>query len=184
MKRNWILAAMLLLFTHANALIVSIDGYGDIPENGLEITLTQAEMDIATGEMQMELQGSLLCTAPLNVSILRSATGLSDEFCCTGACTAGNGETSQTLNYSPAGPVDWFIHYYPAANSDETIVYTFTDADESRTLTVHFQYSTEGIDPIIHCPSSTRKILHNGMLYIEQEGKIYDAQGNQISIVK
>lgn len=173
---------MLLLFTHANALIVSIDGYGDIPENGLEITLSQAEMDIATGEMQMELQGSLLCTAPLNVSILRSATGLSDEFCCAGACTAGNGETSQTLNYSPAGPVDWFFHYYPAANSDETIVYTFTDASESRTLTVHFQYTTEAIGQTESAAHKAHKVLRDGMIYIERNGKLFDMTGKEIEI--
>ena len=173
---------MLLLFTHANALIVSIDGYGDIPENGLEITLSQAEMDIATGEMQMELQGSLLCTAPLNVSILRSATGLSDEFCCAGACTAGNGETSQTLNYSPAGPVDWFFHYYPAANSDETIVYTFTDASESRTLTVHFQYTTEGMDNGQWTKDNGQwtKVLRDGQLYLMHKGQMFDVQGKEI----
>ena len=175
---------MLLLFVNANALIVSIEGHGEIPQNGMEITLTQAEMDIMSGEMRMDLQGSLLCAAPLQVNIARSAAGLTDEFCCAGACTAGNGETSETLDYSPTGVVNWFIHYFPAADSDETIVYTFTDANDSRTLTVHFQYSTEGVESLLHRSASTRKVLHDGMLFIERDGTLYDAQGNQLSTIK
>ena len=98
-----ILAALLLLFVNANALIVNIDGHGDIPDGGMEITVTDAELDILSGKMQMKLQGSLLCTAPLTVQITRSSTGLEDEFCCAGNCLSGNGETAQTLNYSPEG---------------------------------------------------------------------------------
>ena len=176
MKRNWMVAALLLLFVNANALIVNIDGHGDIPEGGMEITVTDAELDILSGKMQMKLQGSLLFTAPLTVQITRSATGLEDEFCCAGNCLSGNGETAQTLNYSPEGIASWFVHYTPVADSDETMTYVFTDASESRTLTVHFQYTAEGMDN-----GQWTKVLRDGQLYLMHKGQMYDVQGKEIN---
>ena len=183
MKRNWMVAALLLLFVNANALIVNIDGHGDIPEGGMEITVTDAELDILSGKMQMKLQGSLLCTAPLTVQITRSETGLEDEFCCAGNCLSGNGETAQTLNYSPEGIASWFVHYTPVADSNETMTYVFTDATESRTLTVHFQYSTEGMDNGQRTMDNGQwtKVLRDGQLYLMHKGQMYDVQGKEIN---
>lgn len=139
----------MLLFTNsANALIVSLEDYGDVPETGLSVTLTEAEEDPLSGEMQMKLQGSLLCTAPLTVTIARSESGLTDEFCCAGICTAGNEERSETLNFNPSGIASWFIHYTPEPQSDVTVIYTFTDAAESRTLTVHYIYNAQALEKV------------------------------------
>ena len=182
MKRNWMVAALLLLFVNANALIVSIKGYGDIPEGGMEITVTDAEPDILSGKMQMSLQGTLLSTGPLTVQITRSAAGLEDEFCCAGLCLTGNGETSETLNYSPEGIANWFVHYMPEADSYQTMTYVFTDASESRTLTVHFQYSTEGMDNGQWTKDNGQwtKVLRDGQLYLMHKGQMYDVQGKEI----
>ncbi|MBQ9440210.1 MAG: hypothetical protein IJU35_06450 [Paludibacteraceae bacterium] len=152
MKRNWILATMLLLFTNAaNALIISIDGYGDVPAEGMEITLTEAdaEEDFMTGKMRMGIQGTLLCTAPLTVTIKRSASGLEDEFCCAGTCKTGNAEQQEVQSYSISGIATWFAHYTPAEGSGETIVYTFSDGTESYDVTVRYLYhNTSGISQV------------------------------------
>lgn len=148
MKQNWFLAAMLLLFTNtANALIVSIDGYGDVPEEGLFLTVTDAEEDFLSGEMQMTLEGNLLCSTPLTVTIKRATAGLTDEFCCAGACTAGNGALSETLHFNPNGLANWYVHYMPADMSDQTIVYTFADETETRTITVRYAYGVDITTP-------------------------------------
>lgn len=139
---------MLLFANSANALIVSLEDYGDVPETGLSVTLTEAEEDPMTGEMQMKLNGTLLCTTPLTVTITRSTDGLTDEFCCAGTCTAGNEERSETLHFTPSGMVSWFIHYTPEPQSDVTVVYTFTDNEESRIVTVRYIYNPQALETV------------------------------------
>lgn len=69
MKRNCILTLLcLLLVTNIHALTVTVAGYGNIPEEGMDITLTEAEEDILTGEMVMGINGSLICNGELSVS--------------------------------------------------------------------------------------------------------------------
>ena len=135
---------MLLWLTNADALIVSVNGSGDVPPEGLNLTIDQAGTDILTGEKRMELKGTLLSTAPLQVTITRSEAGLTDEFCCAGQCTGGNGGKEETLRFSPSGLADWYAHYTPAPNSDITVIYTFSDGTDSRIVTVRYVYSTEG----------------------------------------
>lgn len=174
MKRKWILilTACLLWTINANALIVSVNGEGNIPEEGMEIILTDAEEDPLTGEMVVELKGTLLCSEPLTVTISRSTTGITDEFCCAGECTGGNGQTNEVLAFTPGGLVNWFAHFTPA-DSYATVVYTFSTASESRVLTVHYQV-TQAIETVSGLPESdSRKILHNGIVYIIKNGKIY-----------
>ncbi len=149
MKQKWIILSSLLLFMQtANALIVSVEGKGDIPAEGMEITLNEAEEDPLTGEDKMEVQGTLLCQSPLHVTIIRSATGLRDEFCCAGQCTTGNGQGEETLDFVPEGVTTWFAHYTPAAGTNETVVYTFSDDQESRTLTVHYNYGSQAVETV------------------------------------
>ena len=165
MKLLWILG-----------LIISITGYGDVPTEGLELTITEAEENILSGEMQMNLEGTLLCNEPLTVTITRSATGLNDEFCCAGQCMAGNGETSEILHFTPNGLASWFSHYTPIAGSNETITYRFDDGIAAQTITVHYNYSAQAIETT---PLQTRatKILQNGQLLIQQNNKTYTPNG-------
>ena len=100
-------------------------GYGNIPEEGMAITLTEAEEDILTGEMVMGITGSLICNGTLSVSITRSETGLTDEFCCADKCTGGNKEQEETLQFTPGGKAKWYIHYMPASGSETEITYLF-----------------------------------------------------------
>lgn len=171
MKLLWILG-----------LIISITGYGDVPAEGLELTITEAEEDILSGEMQINLEGTLLCNEPLSVTITRSATELKDEFCCAGQCTAGNGELSETLHFTPNGLATWFSHYTPVAGSNETIIYRFDDGIETQTITVHYNYSAQGVETVTGNPSTvTHKILHNGQLLIQQNDKTYTPNGTIIN---
>lgn len=173
MKRNIWIALGLLMTINSHALVVSVEGQGDIPEEGMELTLTEAEEDILSGEMVMKLNGSLRCNGPLTVRISRSAEGITDEFCCANQCTGGNEERTEILNFNPGGMASWFIHYNPTSDSDETIVYTFTEGQESRTLTVHYKYPAEGIRNTDPCADGVRKILKDGVVYIIKNNKTY-----------
>ena len=172
MKRKFLLLPLLLLCLNAQALILSVNGYGNVPEEGLDITVTEAEIDILTGEPTMILKGELLASGPLTVTINRPFAGLSDEFCC-GQCMPGNGETQQILNFSPSGIAEWYSHYIPAPNSDITITYTFFDGSDTRVIRVRYTYSAEGIDNLPSSDNSFRKVLKNGILYIVNDSKTY-----------
>ena len=164
---------LLLLSIPAHALVVSVKGYGNIPADGMEISLSEPEEDILTGDMHYVVTGSLISNTPLTVTITRSAANLEDEFCCAGQCTAGNGEMTEELNFTPGGMADWFVHM-AADNGSCDVTYCFSDGTESRTLTVHYIDPTEGIESVTDNPSpATRKVLRNGIIYIETENNIY-----------
>lgn len=176
MKRNiWIFLGLFLTI-NAQALTVNIDGQGEIPAGGMELTINEAEEDILSGEITMKLEGTLVCENALTVTIHRSATELADEFCCAGQCKAGNEELEETLHFTPDGEASWFIHYTPEAGSKETMTYTFSDGNESRTLTVVFDYSTQGIESIQPSAVSIQKVLRGGIIYIIKDNKTYTIQ--------
>ena len=162
MKLLWILA-----------LIINVAGQGDIPAEGMELTINEAEEDILSGDMLMKVSGTLLSTNPLTVTITRSAEGLNDEFCCANQCTVGNGETSEDLSFTPGGMANWYIHYTPTPGSYKTITYLFSDGSESRSLTVHFDYTTQGIQNTDHSVDRVQKVLRDGILYIITDNKTY-----------
>ena len=162
MKLLWILA-----------LIISVAGQGDIPAEGMELTINEAEEDILSGDMLMKVSGTLLSKNPLTVTITRSAAGLNDEFCCANQCTVGNKETSENLSFTPDGIANWYIHYTPTPGSYETITYLFSDGSESRSLTVHFDYTTQGIQNTDHSVDRVQKVLRDGILYIITDNKTY-----------
>lgn len=172
MKRKLLLLPLLLLCLNAHALILSVNGYGNVPPEGLDITVTEAEIDITTGEPTMTLEGDLLASGPLTVTIDRPYAGLSDQFCC-GQCLNGNSEKQQIMNFSPSGPSSWYAHYYPEPNSDITITYTFSDGSDTSVIRVHYIYSTEGMENLRESTSKPRKVLKNGILYIVNDSKTY-----------
>ena len=114
MKRKLILAALVLLgMSNANALIVNVEGYGDIETTGMQISLTDVKEDPLSGKWVFEINGSLLANGPLTVQIARSEEGIADEFCCAGQCTNGNGQKEESLNFATDDVVTWFVHFYP-----------------------------------------------------------------------
>lgn len=170
MKKTIIfLFAAIAMAQNASALLVSVTGHGDIPAEGMELTITEAKEDPMTEQMQMELKGSLLCSNTLTVIINRSETGLDDEFCCADQCIAGSGEKSDTLYYTPGGLAKWFAHYAPVANSDVTVEYIFSDGTESRTLSVHYVYQTEAIETV-HTPTAKSGIYSINGTLLDKDG--------------
>ena len=165
------MALISLISLHANALIVNVDGHGDIPEEGMEITISEAEEDLLTGELTVKLNGSLLCDEALTVTINRSVEGIVDEFCCAGACKSGNEETEETLHYTPDGMASWYAHFSPT-DTYVTVVYTFSTTSESRVLTVHYNV-TQGLDEVQTDKAPCKKFIQNGLLFIHHNDKIY-----------
>lgn len=157
------------------ALSVSVDGHGEIPAEGMEITITDAEEDLLSGDMTMKVNGTLLCQGTLQVTINRSATELTDEFCCANQCTGGNEELTEQLTFEPGGKANWYVHYTPALGSKETITYTFFGENTTRTLTVHYDYSTQGVETVSgdRLPVTGQKILKDGIIYIIKDNKSY-----------
>ncbi|MBR1878464.1 MAG: Omp28-related outer membrane protein [Paludibacteraceae bacterium] len=146
-KISTLLAIVLMSFQTANALIVSIDGEGEIPEEGMELTISDAEEDPLSGEPVMELKGNLLATSQLTVQITRSEEGVTDEFCCGDKCTSGNSATEETLLFDVTGQANWYIHYTPKEKSDVTIEYLFSEGTETLKLKVRYRYGVND-DPV------------------------------------
>lgn len=181
MKRIVIILCALVAMQRANALIVSVNGEGEVPEEGLELLVTEAEEDILTGEFVMKLEGDLLSSAEqITVHITRSASGLKDEFCCGNNCTAGNGETSEVKTFAIDGLSHWYTHYTPVEGSDETITYVFDDGEQSLELRVHYLYSTDAVEEVDIDAKRTTKRLQNGQVIIEHHWKTYTTTGTII----
>ncbi len=147
-KISTLLAIVLMSFQTANALIVSIDGEDEIPEEGIELTITEAEEDPLSGEQVMELSGNLLASSQLTVKITRSEKEVKDEFCCGEKCTSGNSDIEETLQFNVNGMENWYLHYYPKEKSDVTIEYVFSDETDTLKMTVHYLYGTEDIEAV------------------------------------
>ena len=169
----------LLLWQSTYALIVSVKGEGEIPEEGLDLTLTEGETDILTGEYMMSITGELLTADPLTVVITRSESGLTDEFCCGVKCTAGNGLTQETQTFEVTGLNNWYVHYRPAPNTDVTVTYRFSDGTDSRELRVHYIYALDALTDT-HAPCPCTKILRDGNLLIQHEGSMYYPTGVEV----
>jgi len=175
MKRNWMIIAVLLWIVQTTnaALIVSTNEYGELSEEELEITIDEAQTDLMTGKALMEVQGSLSSTLPVTVTISRSQNGLEDQFCCADDCTNGNKLQEEELHFSPGGMASWFVHYYPQANSNVTITYTFSDGTDSYTLVVHYVYNTQGVNEVETRQERATKVIRDGLLYIIKDNKTY-----------
>ena len=172
------LGLLLLLFLSipAHAILVSVNGYGDIPAEGMQIELTELEEDILTGNMMFSLTGSLISTTPLTVTITRSAANIADEFCCANQCTAGNGETSEQLEFTPNGLANWYVHVAVNDIFDGCVItYRFSDGTDERTLTVQYIDAADAIETITdhQSPITIKKVLRDGIIYIETENNIY-----------
>lgn len=166
-------AVFCMMALNAQAIVVEVDGQGELTEEGMEFTVNEASIDPLSGLPVMRIEGTLICNGALTVNITRSNAGITDEFCCAGQCKTGNGETTEILNYTPEGLSDWFIHYNPAAGSNETITYTFSEGAESLTMTVHFNYDSQDVEQISATQKGSQKILKDGVVLIIKDDKVY-----------
>ncbi|MBQ3673813.1 MAG: hypothetical protein II928_05005 [Paludibacteraceae bacterium] len=163
MKRFLTFVMALALVGQVNAFVVKVNDE-EIPAEGKEITVTESEYDIFTEKTRMGVAGYIYSPAgSLAVTITRSETGLEDEFCCGSQCTSGNQQMNETKNFTVGDAATWYVHYFPAQAGNVTMTYTFSDSTESRTLTVHFNYTAEGIEEVQET----------------QEGAIYDLSGRR-----
>ena len=178
MKRNYVLLLLSLVWAiNANALIVTVDEWGEVPEGGMEFRLEEAEEDPLTGELLMELKGTVLSNGPLKVTIYRSSEGIIDEFCCAGQCTAGNGEKTEVLEFTPEGVANWFSHHTPKAGGDhEVVTYIFTDSVEERRVMVQYDYQAQAVESVNEEGENVQKVIKDGILYIIRNNKTYTIQ--------
>jgi len=178
MKKLIFTLTALLLMQSAHALIVSVKGEGEVDEEGMSLIITEGEEDILTGKYTMELEGDVLINSgALEMQIIRSSGGLEDEFCCGNNCTAGNGETQETKTFNFNGFAHWYAHYVPAIGSDETIRYIFRDGEESLEVRVQYVYQTDAVSEVKDDKAATRKILHDGQVYIQRDGQRFTITG-------
>ena len=171
----------ILAMQSAKALIVSIQGEGEVPAEGMDLLITEGEEDVLSGKYTMELRGELLSsTSQVTVQIFRSAGGLEDEFCCSNNCTAGNGQTEETKVFQVSGVANWYSHYVPAPGSDETIRYVFSDGEAELEIRVRYVYTTEGIDEVKSKGTHGEKLLRNGQIVILSGEKEYSLGGAEL----
>lgn len=182
MKKIFILlAATLAVCINANALIVSVQGYGEVPTEGMDIEITEGEEDELTGDYTMEVQGTLLTSAAqIKVLIVRSDNGLSDEFCCGSNCTAGDGTQNEEKTFNMNGPTNWYAHYTPQPNSYAVIRFAFDDGEEQREVRVVFNNLAEGIEPVQSEKEQNTKVLCDGQLVIRCNNSEYSIDGKQL----
>ena len=163
------------------ALILNVAGYGEVPSEGLSITIDQAQEDPLTGKAVMGVSGTVVCESELKVTIERSDEDITDEFCCAGQCTAGNGESLEQLTFTPSGLASWYCHYNPAPNSDTHVTYTFTEGTESRILVVRYVYNTQGIEACSNQPKpAIQKTIRDGQVVIINGKQTFTIQGQSL----
>ena len=179
MKKILTIVAALLLMQSANALIVSVQGYGEVPAEGLDIRLDEGEEDVLSGRYTMELKGTLLAAGEqVTVRITRPANGIEDEFCCGTNCTAGNGETLETKVFTVNGLASWYAHYYPN-RADAQINYLFDDGTETREVRVRYVYSGQGVEETTAVQPASKQI-RDGQMFILHNGQWYTPDGQQV----
>ena len=126
------------------------------------------------------MEGSLVSNGPLTVTITRSQSGLSDEFCCAGQCTAGNGQATETLSFTPTGLASWYVHYNPSPDSDVQVTYLFSDNTSSLFLRVRYLSQPQGLT---NAKTNVKplKILRNGQVQIRHADNLFNLQGTKIN---
>ena len=179
MKKILTMVAASLLMLNANALIVSVEGHGEVPAEGMDLMLTEGEEDILSGRYTMELSGTLLASGEqVTVQITRPAEGIEDEFCCGTNCTAGNAETTETKTFTVNGLANWYAHYYPN-RAYAQINYLFSDGTDTREIRVYYVHVNQAVEDV-HAEQSASKILRDGQLLIVLDGQTYTPDGQQV----
>lgn len=115
---------------------------GGIPVSAdTSIVVFEAEENPLTGTKQMGLMGTITCADGFRVSISRSAEGQKDELCAGQQCVPGDGELTQTIDFSMMGEknASWYTHYTVDQLASYVVVYTFTNYNRSIRLTVDYQ---------------------------------------------
>ena len=187
MKRLLTVLCALLAMQSADALVVSVNGEGEVPAEGLNMLVTEGEDDILSGRYTMALEGDLFTTAgQIQVRITRSDDGLEDEFCCGNNCTAGNRLTEDVKVFDVSGVVHWYAHYTPAEGADETIVYEFSDGEETLSLRVNYRYTADAVGQVMIDSRHARgeKVLKDGQVLVTHDGRTFTTAGTLVNECK
>lgn len=179
MKKILTILAAWLMMQNASALIVSVEGHGEVPAEGMDLMITEGEEDILSGRYTMELNGTVLAAGgQLSVQITRPAEGIEDEFCCGTNCTAGNAQTTETKTFTVDGPASWYAHYYPN-RAYAQINYVFSDGTDTREVRVYYVHNGQGVDEVTAVQPAS-KLLQDGRVLILSNGQTYTADGQQV----
>ena len=124
-------------------LIVDVDYQGEIEEESLSFTVTEADLDPLSGKTLMTVTGYLYsANGQVTVTLTRSTTGLEDEFCCGQQCTVGNKELTETKTFrlSDNGDANWYMHYYPQPDSEVHYQVSFSNGTQTKTMNINFRF--------------------------------------------
>lgn len=183
MKKILTILAAWLMMQNASALIVSVDGHGEVPAEGMDLMITEGEEDILSGRYTMELSGTVLATGEqLSVQITRPGTGIEDEFCCGTNCTAGNGDATETKTFTVSGPANWYAHYYPN-RAYAQINYLFSDGTDTREIRVYYVHTNQAVDEVT-AEQPASKMMRDGQVYILKDGQSFSVQGLPLDLTK
>lgn len=148
MKKLFVLTASLMLATFSHAVILSVNGVGDI-EADTTITVTAYEEDPLSGTKLMEVKGKILCSASqLKVELTRSEAGLDDQLCLGQQCTPGDAALTQEMNFAVSGLMDWYTHYSVVEGKTYTIAYKFMDGETPLTLTIIYDAQAQAVENV------------------------------------
>lgn len=148
MKKLFVLTMSVMLTMMSNAMILSVNGYGEIDED-TEIKVSDYEEDELSGSKLMELRGNILCTSSqLVVEITRSEIGLEDQLCLGQQCTPGDKQLKQTMTFDVNGAMSWYTHYNYVEGKVYTVEYKFIDGEDVVVLTVAYGAQSEGIENV------------------------------------
>ncbi len=143
-----------LAFSAQAALHLSyFDENGDEIEVTKDTTINYTAYEDNFGEVSMQLNGNISSDESKDFVVVlnRSTKGIKDKLCAS-ECVSGNGELTQTINFSTLPGMltqSWYAHYEPAEEGTVTIAYEFSDkVNPAITLTVNYIYSLTGTEQV------------------------------------
>lgn len=107
------------------------------------IEVTESHEDELSGNVMMEVRGTVSGAQAFRVTIKRSDAGREDELCAGIQCVPGDGELAQDIDYKlPAGQTSaaWYAHYTPSESGVYTVTYSFQNYDRTINLTINYNY--------------------------------------------
>ena len=152
MKRVFLFLTSLML---ANAVSAELNVYAyaidSILTEDTSIEVTDFHQNFITGKMQAEVQLRAYSdeSTHLTVTIQRSDTTYTDEFCAGSLCRPSNREYTQVIDYDVTNMQEREIqiHYNPIAEGKETISYTISDGvNPEIKVSVDFVYQATALE--------------------------------------
>lgn len=186
MKKIFLFLVAMLSATMMQAgLGLSVEGH--LITCDTTITIHHIEYDDFTQDAEMSWEGTMFYNqGAVTVYIERTSVCLEEyeDQLCAGECKSGTaGQLRDTMVFNLSLykqlPVRVYAHYYPQSKSVETIKYRFVGGGDDFTLTVDFDATTMGVNPMTEQKKSA-KIVRDGQIIIVRDGKEYNALGTRL----